>query len=105
MALFGDKAWETEFRRSLDELRSETRALSQRLDLIEHQMRTFPVEIEDLAEKAKHAIRRLSKRVSDAERAGTLDGGETPASHPDQITAAIQARRRGRHGVPGQSSG
>lgn len=82
------RTWQRNQEREVEELR-------RKLDRILDQLEPWQLQMEDLSEKARTAIRRLSKRVEDATRvdqgAAVTDG--TAPRQTDQITAAIHARR------------
>ena len=93
-------------REDLEQLRTLQAETARRVERMENELRTWPVQMDDLADKARHALQRLSKRIKTMEAPepqAEAEAGEIPQT--DEITARIHARRSQARGLPGQSSG
>lgn len=63
---------------------------------LQEQVKSWEIRMEEMADKTKYAIARHDKRMRDARGGnGVTDDEESP----DQITAKILARRKGKHGL------
>lgn len=81
-------------RQKLDKLETRLAELERLVGRLEDRMITWPTQMNDLAEKANTAIRRLGQREA---RARARDGDEDTGEPVDAITQKILERRsRGR---------